>query len=77
LYVLRDVGKCVVQQKDCEGWRNDREVNTSANPSKEQGERQSEDYVYCKEIKGKTHTHKKKLRCMADQGQKNVINVEL
>jgi len=31
-YFLRFVEKCVVQQKDCEGWRNDRQVNTSANP---------------------------------------------
>jgi len=26
------VEKCVVQQRDYEGWRIDREVNTSANP---------------------------------------------
>jgi len=40
----------VVQQKDYEGWRNDREVNTSVNPWKKQGERQSEDNVYGNEI---------------------------
>jgi len=32
LYFSRDVDIRVIQQKDYEGWRNDREVNTSANP---------------------------------------------
>ena len=49
----------MVQQKDYEGWRNNREVNTSANLYKEQEERQSENYVYRKEIKGKTQPHTK------------------
>jgi len=30
-FISRDVEKCVVQQKYYEGWRNDREVNMSAN----------------------------------------------
>jgi len=34
-------------------------ATASANPRKEQGERQSEDYVHRKEIKVETHTQKK------------------
>jgi len=41
-------------------------------------ERQSEDYVYRKEIKGKTHTNKKKLKIHnRSSAEKNVTNIEL
>jgi len=73
LYFSRDVEKCVVQQKEYEGWRNDCEVNTSANPWKEQRERQSEDCVCPKEREKEIHTHKRKkknITCTRDQVQK-------
>jgi len=42
-----------------EDWRNDREVNTSANPWKKQRERQSKYCDYRKEIEKEKHTHTK------------------
>jgi len=61
-------GKTRDSTKDCEGWGNDHEVNMSANPYKEQRERQSE--VCRKEIKEKKHTKEKNSRYITDQVQK-------